>query len=279
MLNFHFTDSGYDFIISKFKKLGYLFEENIDFSIGYLYSFDKPEIISLTSNSEGENLLLISVNEEVNISTEQKYNQALKQFLSTIVVFKLSFLTEILNSYESVILNKIKATVLSNGKSIDMISLIGKTWNNDLQLLLVNQNSLQKISFTAWANTYVYEILKIFSEMINIVQSENAETNDVKKIKDLEYLIKANIYKSSYSIEQMAEMVNMSPTKFKTKFKKVFNQSAHQYILSIRAEQAKKLLDTKKFNMSQVAYRVGFNHPSGLTRLLKAHYAVNVIDF
>ena len=64
----------------------------------------------------------------------------------------------------------------------------------------------------------------------------------------------------------------MSSTKFKKLFKEAFGKSTRQYILDIKAEQARVLLETNKFSISQVAEKLGFNYPSSLTRLIKNKY-------
>ena len=67
----------------------------------------------------------------------------------------------------------------------------------------------------------------------------------------------------------MASMADMSVSKFKILFNNEFGESPHQHILGKKLILARELLQTGSYSVSQVSYKVGFNHPSGFTRLFK----------
>ena len=97
----------------------------------------------------------------------------------------------------------------------------------------------------------------------------NYKFSDYKKIKEIEHEITKNLSKSAPSIKKMAEMAGMSVTKFKVLFKEAFGESPHQYILDKKLFLAKELLQTGQYSITEISYKIGFNYPSGFTRLFK----------
>jgi AraC-like DNA-binding protein len=81
--------------------------------------------------------------------------------------------------------------------------------------------------------------------------------------------ITKNLSKRPPSINKMAEMAGMSVTKFKVMFKETFGESPHQYILDKKLFLAKELLQTGQYSITEVSYKIGFNYPSGFTRVFK----------
>jgi AraC-like DNA-binding protein len=64
-------------------------------------------------------------------------------------------------------------------------------------------------------------------------------------------------------------MAGMSESKFKKVFQEAFGQSPHQYILEKKLEYANELLKSGQYTLTQIAYKLGYNHTSGFTRLYK----------
>lgn len=60
-------------------------------------------------------------------------------------------------------------------------------------------------------------------------------------------------------IEKLAELVNMHPNYFVSKFKKIYSQTPHQMILNKKIEKAKELLVFTKLSISHIANYLGYN--------------------
>jgi AraC-like DNA-binding protein len=131
------------------------------------------------------------------------------------------------------------------------------------------QGFLQVLSLRIWVCRLVYDIVDEIKYRLHPNNLIKYKQDDVKKIRELAHKLKDNFQISSPSLDEMAELVQMSPTKFKNIFKEVLDESPHQFILDIRLNHAKALLKNQDLTISQIAYKVGFNHPSALTRLFK----------
>ena len=88
-----------------------------------------------------------------------------------------------------------------------------------------------------------------------------------KKI-HLKDIIELHLY-SNLSIEELANLSNMSLSSFKREFKKEFNDSPNNYILMKKLKKAKELLSLTDKPINEIAYEIGFNDPLYFTRLFK----------
>ena len=69
-----------------------------------------------------------------------------------------------------------------------------------------------------------------------------------------------NRFDSSMTVESMAAMVNLSPSRFYSIDKNIFGISPKKDYLNIRIEHAKTLLQQRKYTVSQVATMAGYNN-------------------
>lgn len=74
--------------------------------------------------------------------------------------------------------------------------------------------------------------------------------------------VEAQLDNSDFSIEDLSREIGMSRTQVHRKLKALTNQSASQFMRSIRLHHGKTLLQKGTLNVSEVAYKVGFNSPA-----------------
>jgi AraC-like DNA-binding protein len=131
------------------------------------------------------------------------------------------------------------------------------------------QGKAKQVYLRGWAYQLAHAITETLTHLFISQSPRPFKQSDVQKIRLLGYSLKSNLHKSSPSLEEMASMADMSMTKFKTIFKEVYGVSPHQYILDLKLNQAQYLLKQRCLSISEIAYKVGFNHPSALTRLFQ----------
>jgi AraC-like DNA-binding protein len=131
-----------------------------------------------------------------------------------------------------------------------------------------------KSTFKAlFLQSYCLQFICDFLGYLKIEQNDNKgmkpQSLEIKKIKEIIQKVISELYKTSPSVQEMASMADMSVSKFKILFNNEFGESPHQHILGKKLVIARELLRTGNYSVSQVSYKVGFNHPSGFTRLFK----------
>lgn len=70
-------------------------------------------------------------------------------------------------------------------------------------------------------------------------------------------------------LEQIAQMVPMSPTYFSAWFKKSVGHSLITYVNKLRIEQASRWLLTTDWDIAEIAYKSGFQHVTHFNRVFK----------
>jgi len=76
-------------------------------------------------------------------------------------------------------------------------------------------------------------------------------------------------YSEEIKLESVAEQLGMSPRNFSRRFKAAAGSSPREYLLIVRIEAAKELLQTTRLSVSEVAYRVGYSDLSYFSRIFQ----------
>lgn len=81
-------------------------------------------------------------------------------------------------------------------------------------------------------------------------------------ISKINKLINDNLDNSSFSVEQMADKMNVSRIQLYRKMKAILGVNISDYMQNIRLEKAKVMLDETMLTISEIAYATGFSSPS-----------------
>jgi AraC family transcriptional regulator of arabinose operon len=76
-------------------------------------------------------------------------------------------------------------------------------------------------------------------------------------------------FDSDLSVNEMAEMVNLSPSRFYALYKIIFGVSPKKDYLNIRIEHAKNILKQRRYSVAQVAAMSGYNNQYHFIRQFK----------
>jgi len=98
----------------------------------------------------------------------------------------------------------------------------------------------------------------------------------LKKVSDYIY---NNIDNAELSIETMSQDLCISRGHLHKKLKMMVNMSPSEYLRVIRLNEAVKLFAKKQYNISEVAYMVGFNSPSYFTNCFKTHFGISPTEY
>lgn len=103
----------------------------------------------------------------------------------------------------------------------------------------------------------------------------NEESRRVAKVKD--YI--ATHYIEEIRLEQMSELVSMSPTAFSRFFKLRTGKTLAEYIVDIRLGHAARMLVDTNEPVSQICFKTGFNTLTNFNRLFKKRKGCSPTDF
>jgi AraC family transcriptional regulator len=114
------------------------------------------------------------------------------------------------------------------------------------------------------------------SEVISI--AEYCDGLAKRKLERVIDYIDANLDRD-LGLQELANIVCMSPRYFAELFKKSTGLTPHQYIIALRVDRAKKLLLQEKLSIADIAYTVGFANQSHLNLHFKRLVGVTPKQF
>lgn len=100
----------------------------------------------------------------------------------------------------------------------------------------------------------------------------------ISKIKKIAKNIDSNLADLD-TIAKMAKEVGLTEKKLQEGFKVLYNTTINNYIQKNRLEKIKELLISTDMNMGEIAYEVGINSKSYLSKIFKAHFGISPTEF
>jgi YesN/AraC family two-component response regulator len=167
-----------------------------------------------------------------------------------------------------------------------------------LTVLDANENKIE--GFDEGADDYLNKPLDVdllIARIKNIINTREALKQryltepdpDVKCLAhsnaDRKFILKANeimqnnLSAIEFTAEDFAREIGMSRSNLHIKMRALANQSTTEFIRTYRLKEAVKLLSTKDYNVSEVAYMVGFNTISYFNRCFKKMYSITPSEY
>ena len=114
-----------------------------------------------------------------------------------------------------------------------------------------------------------------YHRSISVNPSEITTTSvDEQFISKLLKIVEENMVNTDFSVEILCDLAGMSRANIHKKLKSLLNQSATEFINSIRLKRAAQLIKQNAGNISEIAYDVGFNNLSYFSRAFKNHFKI-----
>ena len=121
---------------------------------------------------------------------------------------------------------------------------------------------------------------KKFSQIITLAPEDVViEDRDAVFLTKLVKIVENNIDNESFTVENLQNEIGMSRMQLHRKLKALTNQSANDFIRSIRLKRAAQILQQPGIQVSEAAYRSGFNHLSYFSKCFKDQFGVLPSDY
>ncbi|MCK0144411.1 substrate-binding domain-containing protein [Arenibacter sp. F26102] len=93
-------------------------------------------------------------------------------------------------------------------------------------------------------------------------------------VRELNQQIKVNLDNANFSVENLAEALNISRVQLYRKVKAIIGISVSDYISNYRLENAKTMIENTDLSMSEIGYSTGFSSPNYFSTAFKSKYGV-----
>lgn len=116
---------------------------------------------------------------------------------------------------------------------------------------------------------------KRFAELPFVpLKSVASNLADDKFLSKMNSIIENNISNIDFSIDKLAEQLNISRSGLFAKIKMLTDVTPNELIILIRLKKAAELLAQNKYRVNEVAYMVGFNNPSYFTKCFQKQFGI-----
>ena len=95
---------------------------------------------------------------------------------------------------------------------------------------------------------------------------------DASFIDNLLKIVEKNIENQSFTVADLSAEALMSHSQLHRKLKAIVNMSSNQFIRSVRMHRAKELLSGAAGNISEIAYRVGYDDPGYFSKTFRTFF-------
>lgn len=250
-------------------------EESMNVNIFPIMFWISENDISQVTNKETKKLSLNSPYgiffPSSHISTEM-YLSANEKISNITVALSRNWFTEnISNKTEN---NKIKELIKQNSPfflfediSLEMRKIIHQIISfhsfNDFSLLYLQGK--------------IFELLSVFFKKVNnrenTITYKKINNNDITRLFEARKLLLTN-FKETPKLKNIYLKTGMSESKFQSLFKQMFGMSAYQYHIVAKMEEAKKLLISNNYSVSDVGFMLGYSNLSHFTDIFKKHFNI-----
>ena len=213
---------------------------------------------------EGNSLLLYNPNQNlpINLSLQPKAKYVV--FIVSIKVFHSFFsqVAELIPFLDEE--NKGKKYYLDKSLTPSEVLVLNQLFKDQ------NSNSLSEL----YVKGKVYELLSLyFNKSQDSDQAcpflDNEE--NVEKIKKAKQIIIDNISEPP-SLQELANTIGLSLSKLKEGFKHIYGESVFNFLLDYKLEYARKMLLSRKHNVSEISLQIGYSTPSHFISAFKKKY-------
>ena len=119
------------------------------------------------------------------------------------------------------------------------------------------------------------ELVDICAEYLSLTNTVNVPSSDLAEAIQ-SYLIKH--YMEQITIDSLCSYFNVSKATLHTYFKKKYGTTIHQRLLSIRLNEARKLLESTNASMKDISHTVGFLDADYFSKAFKKRYRISPTD-
>lgn len=190
-------------------------------------------------------------------------------YIAMVFAVNMQLMTEVIYSLDNVDISSMTHAYSSLGK-IEAGNDIIDSFIRLADLLNKSYNDIKVLSPLMLKEMYYFLLKTELREKLISFAITSSQNNKILKI--INYL-KEN-YNNHYSINDLAEMVNMSPATFHRHFKMVTTLNPIQYQKSLRLLEASRIIKYENATVSEAAFKVGYESISQFTREYKRMFSV-----
>lgn len=211
--------------------------------------------------------LLLNQNKSLIIYTKEKYSSLKFEKDNNSQILGIKIAQDFLDIYLPNFVNNKIEYVSNNPKILPLVKSIYKSsLENELERLYIHSKILKLIHL---------KFLKFSS--LEIEQKIMLSNYDIKALESAKIILENELINVP-SIDELSKRVRLNDFKLKNGFKSLFGITPYKFSLENRMKEAKRLLESGKFNVNEASKAVGFPYVQNFTTAFTRKFGVRPID-
>ena len=117
------------------------------------------------------------------------------------------------------------------------------------------------------------------SELPSNLKTQTVGKIDRKFVNEFTALVERNVANEAFTVEDICKDMGISRVQLYRKVKALMNVNVNDYILNIRLQKAKYLLQHEDLSISEISYKVGFSSPAYFSTVFKSKFGMTPKTF
>lgn len=114
----------------------------------------------------------------------------------------------------------------------------------------------------------------LYEKRFQLKSHIHTNSNDIAHLREVELAITKDFSEPCPTINELARLASMSPSKLKHLFKTVYGKPIYQYYQHHRMMKAKSLLLTKQFSIKEIGMNLGYANLSNFSTAFKKEFGI-----
>ena len=111
------------------------------------------------------------------------------------------------------------------------------------------------------------------------IEDKQVKGNDEALMERIMKVVNAHLDDSDFNVDTMTKEVGISRAQLHRKMKEMTGLPVSEFIRNIRLEQAVRLLEEQKINVTQVAYAVGFSNLAHFSTVFRKQFGISPTEY
>jgi len=202
-----------------------------------------------------------------------------KEYKFLEIFIKKKYLYDLLpkHSLSEDIFNFFESSKCGKNLSNKLTTLKSKTIANDV-FNIPFSGHLKKLYFESKTLELVYEqLFPLFEEKYKIKNIIKLSEQDKEAIYYAKYILSQNL-QNPPSIKELSRLVSLNELKLKIGFHEFFNETPYNLSLEYRLKEAKKLLESSEYNISEISEKIGYKYIGSFSNAFYKRFGVRPKD-
>ena len=108
--------------------------------------------------------------------------------------------------------------------------------------------------------------------------NQTLTSKEIKNLFAIRAILKKHVSNTAPTIDALAQSARISPTKLKNNYKQFFGQPIYQYYLSNKMDEARRMLESGRYNITEVGSKLGYANLSHFAEAFKKQHHLKPSD-